>query len=56
MLKITCGVFYGRRGYQGVIHGKLGGRTIWSERTGRIRSDILSAYTDAQLAAARVKV
>lgn len=55
MFKITCGVFMSHRGYQGIIHGKLGSRTIWSERIGRIRSDILSAYTDAQLAAARAR-
>ena len=54
-IKVTCGVFYGRRGYQGVVHGKLGGRTIWSERTGKVRRDIMSALTDAQITAAGMR-
>jgi hypothetical protein len=56
MMRVTCGVFYGRRGYQGVVHGKLNGRTIWSEKTGRVRSDIMAAYTDARVKAAACNI
>lgn len=54
-MKVTCSVFLGKRGYQGVVHGKIGGRTIWSDRTGIVRRDIMAAYTDARIAASRVR-
>lgn len=55
MVKVKASVFLGRRGYQGIVRGSIGGRTIWIERTGIVRRDIMSAYTDAQIVAAEVR-
>jgi hypothetical protein len=54
-IKVKASVFLGRRGYMGIVRGSLGGRTIWIERTGIVRRDIMSAYTDAQIVAAGVQ-
>jgi hypothetical protein len=54
-IKVKASVFLGRRGYMGIVRGSIGGRTIWIERTGVVRRDIMTAYTDAQLVAARVQ-
>jgi len=55
-IKVKASVFLGRRGYMGIVRGSLGGRTIWIERTGIVRRDIMSAYTDAQISAASARV
>jgi hypothetical protein len=53
-MKVKASVFLGRRGYMGIVRGSIGGRTIWEEKTGKVRRDIMAAYTDAQIVASSI--
>lgn len=53
---VKVGVLMGSRGYRGVVHGCIGGRTIWTDTLSRVHRDIMAAYTDARIAAERMRV
>jgi hypothetical protein len=54
-IRIKVSVLMTERGYQGIVSGIIGRQTIWIDRAGKVRADILSAYTDAQCMAASVR-
>ena len=54
-IRIKVSVLMTSHGYQGIVTGRIGRQTVWIDRAGTVRRDMLSALTDAQLLASSVQ-